>query len=556
MLREKDDANYYYNQYQADPTPENLDLLIKYRPQDNYDEINKKGALEVIRKEQKKGVKRLNENKQMKITDLYDSKIQLGPIDMFVPNSWNTNEMTEEEFESLKESVRITKGKYLRENPLKVRENSVPGKLEIVDGEHRWKACKELKITQIPFEKIDIDTEKAQKLNVIYTLNRGNVNYFKLSKLLNKYYETHKITQEELAKEFGLGDKSRINNILKIYQRLNIFYEKVSHAKLSNRSLEELASCRNDLFREKLIDKTIENKWTSKTIRTQATKFNQIADYIESLTQNEGDQLSVIEKIEGVLFEFDFGPIKNKIDLLFKEFSKQKIIQGDCFEKLLEIEQSFDCILTDPPYNLTEDGTVVKFEDRKDISTEFGEWDNYSREEFLKFLEKVLSITTPKIKDGGSILIFTSDRYISHLRDMLIEFGLTYRSTLYWHKTNPTNSVQKNRDVSSVETIAYATKGNKRTYNWLGQNKAHNFIETPICMGNERTTHPTQKPLEVIKWLLEKYTNPGDFVLDPFAGSGTTGIACKEMGRNFILIEKEQKFYDLIDMRLKAMEVN
>lgn len=557
VLREKDDANYYYNQYQSDPTQENLDLLVKYRPQDEYDEINKKGSLEDIRNEKKKANKKKNDNKQMKITDLYDSKIQLGPIDMFVPNSWNTNEMTEEEFESLKESIRITKGKYLRENPLKVRENSVPEKLEIVDGEHRWRVCKELGIKLIPFEKIDIDTEKAKKLNVIYTLNRGNINYFKLSKLLNEYYETHKITQEELAKEFGLSDQRRVSHILPIYQRLNLFYEKIrACAYFSNRSLEELANCRNDLFREKLIDKTIENKWTSKTIRTQATKFNQISDYLEGLTQNGDEQISIVETLEDVLFEFDFGPIKNKIDLLFKDFSKQKIIQGDCFKKLPEIEQDFDCILTDPPYNLTEDGTIVKFKDRKEISTEFGEWDNYSREEFLKFLKKVLSIITPKIKDGGSVLIFTSDRYISHLRDMLIEFGLNYRSTLYWHKTNPTNSVQKNRDVSSVEIIVYATKGDKRTYNWLGQNKAHNFIETPICMGKERTTHPTQKPLEVIKWLLEKYTNPGDFVLDPFAGSGTTGIACKEMGRDFILIEKEQKFYDLIDMRLKAMEVN
>jgi len=557
VLREKDDADYYYNHYKNDPTQENLDLLVKYRPQDHYDEINKKGSLEDIRNEKKIANKKKSENKQMKITDLYDSKIQLGPIDMFVPNPWNTNEMTQEEFESLKESIRTTKGMYLRENPLKVRESGVPGKVEIVDGEHRWRACKELGIAKIPFEKIDIGTEKAQKLNVIYSMNRGNINYFKLSKLLNEYYDNHKITQEELAKEFGLGDKRRINNILKIYQRLNIFYEKVSAPRLfGNYHLEELANCRNDLFREKLIDKTIENKWNSKTIRTQATKFNQISDYIEDLTQNEGEQLSIIEKIEDVLFEFDFGPIKNKIDLLFREFSKQKIIQGDCFEKLPEIEQAFDCILTDPPYNLTEDGTVVKFKDRKEISTEFGEWDNFSREEFLKFLKKFLSITTPKIKDGGSILIFTSDRYISHLRDMLIEFGLNYRSTLYWHKTNPTNSVQKNRDVSSVEIIVYATKGDKRTYNWLGQNKAHNFIETSTCMGKERTTHPTQKPLEVVKWLLEKYTNPGDLVLDPFAGSGTIGIACKEMGRDFILIEKEQKFYDLIDMRLKTMEVD
>ena len=493
------------------------------------------------------------ENKQMKITDLYDSKIQLGPIDMFVPNSWNTNEMSQEEFDKLKESINITEGKYLRENPLKVRENSIPGKLEIIDGEHRWKACKELGINKIPFERIDVDTEKAQKMNVIFSMNRGQINYFKLSKLLNEYYDTHKTTQEELAQEFGLGDRRRVNEILTIYQRLNNFDVRLT-GQFDNTQLLEIARCRSDYFREKLIDKSIENKWNSKTIRTQATKFNQISDYIEDLTQNEGDQLVILEKIEDVLFEFDFVPIKNKIDLLFGEISKKKIIHGDCFEILPTLEQEFDCILTDPPYNLTEDGQEINFEDRKNISTEFGKWDIYSHEDFLGFLKNFLSIISPKLKDNGTLLIFTSDRYISYIITLAKNIGLKYRSTLYWHKTNPTNSIQKNRDVSSVEIIAYLTKGEKRTYNWLGQNKAHNFIETSICMGNERTTHPTQKPLEVLNWLLEKYTNPGDLILDPFAGSGSTGIACRTMGRNFILIEKEKQFIELIDMRFKTLE--
>lgn len=499
----------------------------------------------------------LTDGKQIKITDLYDSKIQLGPIDMFVPNSWNTNEMSQEEFDKLKESINITEGKYLRENPLKVRSSDISEKLEIIDGEHRWKACKELGIKKIPFEKSDIDTEKAQKLNVIYSMNRGQINYFKLSKLLNEYYNTHKITYNDLASEFGINSESRIKMIIPIYQRLNNFYEESPAPDFfTNSHLEELANCRSEYFREKLIDKSIENKWNSKTIRTQATKLNQISDYLEILTQNESERISILENIEDVLFEFDFGPIKNKIDLFFKEISKQKIIHGDCFEIIPTLEQEFDCILTDPPYNITIDGTEIIFDDRKNISTEFGEWDEYSHEDFIKFLREFITKANSKLKANGSFFIFTSDRYVSYIRTLFIELGLKYRSTIYWHKTNPTNSVRKNTDVSSVEVIAYATKGDTRTYNWLGQNKAHNFIETSICMGKERTTHPTQKPIEVIKWLIEKYTNPGDFILDPFAGSGSTGIACKDMGRNFILIENERKFIELIDMRFKSLEVS
>ena len=265
----------------------------------------------------------MTENRQMKITDLYDSKVQLGPVDMFVPNSWNTNEMSQEEFEKLKESIKITKGKYLRENPLKVRENSIPDKLEIVDGEHRWKACKELNITKIPFEKSDIDTEKAQKLNVIYSMNRGQVNYFKLSKLLNEFYEKHKITQEQLAERFGLS-RSFVADLLLIYPRLKDFLEQLSDVRqLTNAHFHEFSRCQNDYFREKLIDKSIENKWNSKTIRTQATKFNQISDYIDELTKTENEQLSIIESLEDVLFEHPY-----LFPCLAKNFNQTKILRG------------------------------------------------------------------------------------------------------------------------------------------------------------------------------------------------------------------------------------
>jgi hypothetical protein len=187
----------------------------------------------------------------------------MGPLDMFKPNTWNINTMSEETFEELKKSIKTTNGKYLRENPLKVRKNGDIDKLEIVDGEHRWKACKELGITRVPFEVIEIDTDKAKKLNVIYTRNRGDEDYFKLSKLLNEEYwkdmeeaEKHdwdgnkrsltKVKQETLTKEFGFGDRRRLSKILPIYQNLKDFEKEVrASAHLKNTHLEGLRGSSN-----------------------------------------------------------------------------------------------------------------------------------------------------------------------------------------------------------------------------------------------------------------------------------------------------------------------
>lgn len=225
-------------------------------------------------------------------------KRQSYPIDVIYPNDWNVNSMKTEDFKNLKESIRVTEGEYLKKVPIQIRKIK-DDYYEIIDGEHRWKASKELGFTHIPviIEK-NVNLEETRTLNVIQSSNRGKIDHFKFSKLLNQEYLDEngkkKCTQQQLADRFGLSSKKRISDILRIYPRLKSNFQKsgipdffnkdqlVGSHQFSNDRLESLARCKNDLLREKLIDQSIKEKWTSKDIRTHATKLNKISKFLDN----------------------------------------------------------------------------------------------------------------------------------------------------------------------------------------------------------------------------------------------------------------------------------
>ena len=126
---------------------------------------------------------------------------------------------------------------------------------------------------------------------------------------------------------------------------------------------------------------------------------------------------------------------------------------------------------------------------------------------------------------------------------------------MIWHKTNPAPQIRKNGFLSSCEAILWASLGFddskiSYTFNFSKQNEMHNFIETPICMGKERTAHPTQKPKKVLGKLVRIFSNEGDTILDPFAGSGTLTDVCNDMNRNSISIEKDAGYFEIAQKRL------
>lgn len=124
-----------------------------------------------------------------------------------------------------------------------------------------------------------------------------------------------------------------------------------------------------------------------------------------------------------------------------------------------------------------------------------------------------------------------------------------------WHKTNPTPKFRRAGFLNSCELIvALWNKGH--IWNFTNQKEMHNFIEAPICMGSERVKnplHPTQKPLKVLKRLIEWGSNPGDLVFDPFMGVGSTGVAALSLNRRFIGFEIDPKYFQATETRLQVI---
>lgn len=212
-----------------------------------------------------------------------------------------------------------------------------------------------------------------------------------------------------------------------------------------------------------------------------------------------------------------------------------KLIEGDSREVLKSIpDGSVDFICTDPPYNLGSYSTGnIQASWRKEINNDLADWDRQNldpaewRDEFLR----VLSPT-------GNIFVFTGYNLMGRWHEVFDPLFDTFQF-MVWHKTNPAPKLRRAGFLNSCELIVCMwNKGH--TWNFTNQAEMHNFIEAPVCAGHERLQdplHPTQKPLRVMRRLIELATNPGDVVLDPFAGVGSTGVAAMELGRRFIGIE-------------------
>ncbi len=240
-----------------------------------------------------------------------------------------------------------------------------------------------------------------------------------------------------------------------------------------------------------------------------------------------------------------------------------QVIQGDCLEVMKDIpSNSVDCILTDPPYNISKlndqrDRSKLNspiMRRKKSLNYDFGGWDNMERKEFLEFTDKWLIECCRVLKDGGTFISFFNKEDVSYLGWQTKPLGIRTRTIISWHKTNPVPSFRKVNYLSACEFIWIGSKGDKSwTFNFGLQKEMHNFFETPNSSSYGKTKHPTEKPERLIEWLIKTHTNESDVVLDPFIGSGTTAIACINLKRNWIGIEKDEHYYEIARQRINNL---
>ena len=231
----------------------------------------------------------------------------------------------------------------------------------------------------------------------------------------------------------------------------------------------------------------------------------------------------------------------------------------DCIRSMKRLANgSIDLILTDPPYNL---GNFMKGRDtnlKKMRDNFFGAagWDNLSFEEWEKSMDSFFKEAVRVLKKGSAMLVFMSIIKVETLIKIAERHGLYYKTTGIWHKLNPMPRNMNLHFVNSTEAWVYFTYKKKTgTFNNDGK-VLHDFIETAVAANGERKygKHPTQKPVQLMEFFIKVLTNEGDTVLDPFMGSGSTGVAAKKNNRNFIGIEIDDNYFQIATRRIQEVK--
>lgn len=244
-----------------------------------------------------------------------------------------------------------------------------------------------------------------------------------------------------------------------------------------------------------------------------------------------------------------------------------KLIYSDTFKVLKKIEdKSIDMIFSDPPYFLSNGGITCS--GGKMVSVNKGEWDKtYSVKEKHKFNKKWIKECYRILKDEGTIWISGTFHNIYSVGMALEEEGFKILNNITWQKTNPPPNLACKTFTHSTETILWAKKNIKNSkYNFnyklmkdLNNNKQMKDVwTTSLTKPSEKKEgkHPTQKPLELLEKIILASTNENDLILDPFNGSGTTGIMANKLNRRYIGIDNEKKYLDLTIKRIENSENN
>ena len=244
-----------------------------------------------------------------------------------------------------------------------------------------------------------------------------------------------------------------------------------------------------------------------------------------------------------------------------------QIIAGDCIEVMNSLpEGSVDLIFADPPYNLQLKGALHRPDNSK-VDACDDEWDQFaSFAVYDKFSRAWLKAARRILKPNGAIWVIGSYHNIFRVGSALQDAGFWILNDVVWRKSNPMPNFRGVRLTNAHETMIWAGKSDasKYTFNYEALKELNEGIQMrsdwvlPICNGNERLknskgekAHPTQKPESLLHRIIVGTSKPGDVILDPFFGTGTTGAVAKKLGRHFIGIEREAAYREVAQKRIE-----
>ena len=216
-----------------------------------------------------------------------------------------------------------------------------------------------------------------------------------------------------------------------------------------------------------------------------------------------------------------------------------KLYNDDCLNVLKDVDDnSIDLVVTDPPYEVITGGRNGGVKGKPSgILTE--------NKQLMKSIPKAdlwLNECFRVMKDGTHIYIMTNTLNLTNYLNIINDVGFKLHNLLVWNKNNTT----PNRwYMKNCEYVIFARKGFAKSINNPSSQTVHNFDN---IIGNKQ--HPTEKPVDLMKLYVENSSQVGDTVLDPFMGVGSTGVACKELGRNFIGVELDKQYFHIAESRI------
>ncbi|NNF23669.1 MAG: site-specific DNA-methyltransferase [Rhodobacteraceae bacterium] len=246
--------------------------------------------------------------------------------------------------------------------------------------------------------------------------------------------------------------------------------------------------------------------------------------------------------------------------------SLNTIMDGDCIEVMNSLPAgSVDLIFADPPYNLQLKGDLHRPDNSK-VDAVDNDWDQFdSFKIYDRFTRDWLAAARRLLKPHGAIWVIGSYHNVFRMGAELQNQGFWILNDVVWRKSNPMPNFRGKRLTNAHETLIWASRGeaSKYTFNYEALKALNEGVQMrsdwvlPICTGHERLkdangdkAHPTQKPESLLHRVLVGTTNPGDVVLDPFFGTGTTGAVAKMLGRDFIGIEREPAYRAVAEKRI------
>ncbi len=250
------------------------------------------------------------------------------------------------------------------------------------------------------------------------------------------------------------------------------------------------------------------------------------------------------------------------------ELPLNQILQGNCIDLLATLpDKSVDLIFADPPYNLQLQQELYR-PNMTLVDAVDDEWDRFSSfEAYDEFSRQWLSACRRVLKDTGTIWVIGSYHNIFRIGVIMQDLGFWFLNDIVWVKTNPMPNFRGVRFTNAHETLIWACKqkGARYTFNHYAMKNANDGLQMrsdwtlPICSGKERVrqngkkAHPTQKPEALLYRVILASSSPGDVVLDPFFGTGTSGAVAKKLHRRWIGIEKEDRYVEVAHKRIEGV---